>query len=168
MLLASLYLTSFEILKSSIVDQVHDYYQIGFHKDRGKIYDPKYTMEVLSLTRDGKDKLIASARWLVGMEALIETDVENITDIRKHRNEIAHELHEILFYHDRNVKVELIKTIRNLVYKVDGWWIKNVEIPIHNSISNSQIPENESIEAFSGPVIILDMIIDHVFKETGG
>src|SRR4030067_3777791 len=164
MLLASLYLTSYEILKSSIIEQVHDYYQIGYQQGRGKEYNPLYETEVRSKVKDGKDILIASALWLVSMEALTEEDVESIRDVRQHRNEIAHELHEILFYSNRSVRIELIKTIRNLVYKADSWWIRNVEIQFHNSIADKPIPENEINDVFSGPVIILDLIIDHAFK----
>ena len=74
MLLASVYLTSFEILRSSIIDQVHEFFQAGYDKNHGKLYDPEYETEVLELA-DGKDRLIASAEWLVQMEALNEADV---------------------------------------------------------------------------------------------
>jgi hypothetical protein len=130
-------------------------------ENHNKIIDPKYETEVLSLD---KCKLIASTKWLIKSDALTENDLKKIRQIREHRNEIAHELQDIVFYHDRDIKIELIKPIRDLVFKIDSWWIKNVEIPIHNQVSSNQIPENEEIIALSGPVIILDIIIENVIK----
>lgn len=156
LLLSSLYLTAFEILKSSIVDQVQKFYV-----DPNEKPNFLYKTEVLKLD---KDPFKASTLWLKSMDVINKNDLDALTRIRKYRNEIAHEVSHIVFYHDRNINLEYLNTIKKLIAKIDSWWIHNVEIPIHDAVTNNNFSNKEDLRVFSGPMIILDIIIDAVVK----
>jgi hypothetical protein len=89
---AGLYLVAFELLKNDVVDRTKGFFQLGFDSG-GLIYSPDYQSKVLSLA---PNKFDASARWLVTVDALTADQADELIELRQHRNEIAHELPNLL------------------------------------------------------------------------
>ena len=60
MIVASLFITGFEILKQSIIEHIYYFFSYGFDKNGPKI-DEKYRIDVLNRNNS---KLYASLSWL--------------------------------------------------------------------------------------------------------
>ncbi len=128
LLLSSLYLTAFEILKMAIVEGVKDFFTLNteitdeiekellksLQKEMVERFKESYQNEVdkyekeVGIGLDDRDKLglIPSSKWLQKQDALSESDVDEIRAIRDHRNEIAHELPRILISKGFDIKLE--------------------------------------------------------------
>lgn len=91
---AGCFLAAYELIKSKIVDKVHDFYWNGFENGRHLYNEAEYQRQVLS--RDPKSKYRASCVWLVDAHALTSEQVASLVEIRQHRDEIAHELPKLL------------------------------------------------------------------------
>lgn len=70
LIVASLYITAFEILKDSIIDRIRQFFSSGFDQN-GPIINEKYKTEVLSQNRS---PLYASLLWLRDMHAIDKQD----------------------------------------------------------------------------------------------
>ncbi|MCG7598244.1 hypothetical protein MHM84_00415 [Halomonas sp. McH1-25] len=68
---ASIFSMAFEMLKSSIVEKIEDFFTNGFEQN-GPLVSPEYKEKVLSLN---KSPLYASLKWLQGMDAINAEDM---------------------------------------------------------------------------------------------
>src|SRR5882724_1228787 len=123
---SSLYLTCWEMLKQSVMEQARDFYTHQW-KNGEPVPGPKYKTEILSLCK--KDPLIASALWFRKQDAISDDDIVLLRGLRAHRNEIAHELPKFLSTAENNVAMDFFDGIFYLVQKIDKWWIREIEIP---------------------------------------
>lgn len=158
LIITSLYVTCYEALKDSIVDQVRKFY-IPYNnpaKVSNSDEDKKeYEKDVLRL-----DKYLfhASILWLKKMGAVNAEDEERINKFRDLRNKIVHNLSDVIFYWQKIISEKEIIELRNLINKIDVWFIKNLELSIHNAVTGDDI-DIENSHPISGTVMILDMII---------
>ncbi|MBU0490964.1 MAG: hypothetical protein KKA73_09705 [Chloroflexi bacterium] len=152
LILSSLYLAAYELLKDAIVDNIRDFFSFEYKNGRA-IPDEQYKDEVV---RVHKDLLYASCSWLQRNGVITENEVEEIETIRKHRNQVAHELPKLLGDADLNLNVGYFLRIRELLEKIEVWWIKNVEIPVNTDFDGVDVNE-EDIRP--GRVIALDYVI---------
>lgn len=102
LVVASLFVTTYEILRTSIVDKPKGFLNLaqGFTLDGTEplTYSAKYRKEIIDLVipeisqKKGEfHDFYASCLWFQNLEAITEDDVKDIQAIRKHRNMIAHE-----------------------------------------------------------------------------
>ena len=152
LILASLYLAAYEILRTSIIDQIKSFYTIGCPAD-AKTADPQYTTDVVSLD---KSPLRASALWLQRRGVLDASDLIKLDSIREHRNAIAHDLPKFVTTTEAHVDVSLFQAICELVAKVDRWWIVEFEIPVNSDFDGKDI---DSSGCQSGNMIFLHMLV---------
>lgn len=143
---ASLFILYFECLKDFVVNQVRDFYSRNVRFEDDKMISEEsaeYKKEVRNL-----DKHIdtASMKWFLESEAINESDFKMYKEIRQRRNDIVHELMKNLTYGFDEKDFELFNTLANLYFKLDKWWINEIEIPI----SADDIPDNYDKEAVSG------------------
>lgn len=184
LLLASLYLTAFEILKMAIVEQVTSFFVYeekptpeeierltkNFGDDAARQTQQRYAEQVaeyehaVGIKYDERDTygLIPSCRWLQGMEALEEKDVDAVKRIREHRNEIAHELPYLLTSKGSDVDLDLLQKIGEVLSKVEIFAAQSTVL--FNAETWEEItPEAISANGiFSGRQIILGVIRDTV------
>lgn len=164
LIVSSLYLSAFEILKISIVDDVKGF----FSQINGKelvLNEEEYGEKVLKLDKNAKKRLNqgknitpymelnASCLWLKKMDAINKSEIDEIHKIRRHRNEIAHELPKLLIDSTLDVNIEYLLKIKELLNKIDNWWIIEVEIPI----LGLEISDGEEVK--TGRMMILDHIL---------
>src|SRR5215211_8958883 len=92
LILASIYIAAFEILKNSIIDRLRFFYVSGFDQN-GDIILPEYKDEVLA-----KDRSLtyASLKWLREAKAITDDDIEKFTKAKECRNLLAHEITKML------------------------------------------------------------------------
>jgi hypothetical protein len=136
---ASLFLAAYELLRSSIIDQLRDFYCLGFN-EKGDIISPNYSKKVLSLA---KSPLRASLLWLQEAQVLNDVDVEQVQRIRTHRNQLAHKLVRHITSVEAEIDVDLFAPMIELVAKIDVWWIRNVELDINPDFDGKEIPDSE-------------------------
>jgi len=116
-------LTGYELVKTSIVDDVRAFFTLGF--DTSHLQE-RYESEVLALdAKRGGGKpnaLIASLAWLQQEGALSTSQVETFESVRIHRNEIAHELARFLIDPQHDVRDDLLVQLYEIMLALDRFW----------------------------------------------
>jgi hypothetical protein len=149
----SLYIAAFEMLKSSIIERIRDFFSTGFNQS-GPIISEKYKTSVLILN---KSPLYASLEWLKNMEAINNDDIEEFENIKKCRNEIAHEFVDFLSTGPKTDPLPLFPKMIALLSKIEKWWIMNVEIPTNPDFAGKEVDESGVIP---GPIMTLRLLTD--------
>jgi hypothetical protein len=155
LILASLYIAAFEVLKNSIIERLRNFYISGFDEN-GWIILPEYKDEVLS-----KDKSLtyASLKWLKTSEAINGDDVEKFNKIKECRNLLAHEITRMLMEGLPSDFTERFNDMVALLDKIETWWIVNVEIPT-NPDFDGKYEEIDESKIVPGPILSLRMMVD--------
>jgi len=153
LIIASIFLAGFEILKQSIVGRIEDFYSTGFDSS-GITIDPKYETEVLGKNRS---PVYASLEWLRESQAIDDVDYASFDSIRQTRNKIAHQIAQMLSGGLPEDYLIQFHNMVSLLAKIEKWWIVNVEIPTNPDFDNAEIDE-EGI--MPGPVITIRLLLD--------
>ena len=162
----SLYIAVYEKLKETIIEQVTGFYCSGFEDDK-YIYDG-YEEKVLNKVKSKKNtRLKASLRWLLEAEAIDDKDCESFKKITDKRNELVHDMSEMLFNGLGEDITMLFVEMMELYKKIEVWWIKEVEIPISGDFT---VEEYEKIDWDSveySDLMMLRVISNVTFNNKG-
>ena len=146
LIFASLYITAYEILKDIIIERIEFFYSSVFREGKFRV-DPEYKTEVLSLDAknppDRKNKLNASLLWLKEMSAIDDKDIELFYLIRESRNELAHEMAELVAKSIDAKYPERFSDMITLLNKIEVWWAINFDLAIDPDIMVSEINEDD-------------------------
>jgi hypothetical protein len=153
LILASLYIAYYEILKNSIIGRLKDFFAREWTKE-GPMESETYKVEVL--TRN-KSSIYASLSWLIENEVIDRNDLESFEHIKKCRNELAHELTELINKGIELQHLDAFGKLINLLNKIEVWWILNVEIPTNEDFADKEIDESHIIP---GPIAMLQVLLD--------
>ncbi len=138
----SLYIAVYENFKSTIVNNVKYFYWSGI-KD-GKEQFENYENEVLNKSQSKKNKTLrGTLQWLKDNNAINEEEhilFEKITD---KRNQLAHNMSELIFNGLEADIIDLFTDMIKLFEKIEKWWIKEIEIPISGDFT---VKEYENID----------------------
>jgi hypothetical protein len=158
-ILASIYITAFEILKDSIVSRVQEFYKFTFLKseDQNIKNNPKYQNDVIKKDRS---LVYASLMCLKELNAINDNDMVLFRSIRELRNFIAHEFPKILTDGLPTNFMERFNDIQGLLNKVEKWWIANFELPANPDFEGKNIDEKDIIP---GRIVSLKILIDVAF-----
>ena len=151
LIVASVFLSAFEILKECILERPKEMYTTGFN-EKGLIINKDYNLDVLSLN---KSPIYASLEWFKKHNAISLKDINTFTEIKKCRNELAHELPLFITEGIKNDPTPNFQLIIDLLGKIEKWWIYNVEIPINPNFQNMEVDEKEIIP---GKLITIQML----------
>lgn len=152
LILSALYLAAYELLKDSIIDGIRGFFTFNYVNAKPEV-DKRYNAEVLTLH---KDAMQASCNWLGQMGAINKDEVQEVENIRKHRNEIAPELPRLLVDSNLNLNIGYFVRIKELLEKIEVLWVKNVEIPVNPEFDGGEV-DDEDIQP--GRVIALNHLI---------
>ena len=156
LMVAALYLITYELLKSSIIEEIKKFYFVGADYENPAM-QRQYAREVLSLD---KSVFLASCRWLHKMEAITTEDIQSILCLRDLRNKIAHQLPEFLVDDDSKITVTDLVKIQEILVKIDSWWIREVELAANPDFVHVDHEEVETLEVYSGPMIVVSYLIE--------
>ncbi|MFH1421717.1 MAG: hypothetical protein ABIH42_03255, partial [Planctomycetota bacterium] len=145
---ASIFLATYELLKALIVNQPKDFFSAP-QKDR-------YKQEVLDLYT--KDQFQASCLWFMKQNAISQDDIAEIDKIRKHRNDIAHELPMYLIDSNFQVNIGLFESIKTLITTIDRWWSRNIVIPLDPNYDGQDLSLIKDKDIYSGNMMFMDII----------
>lgn len=150
--LATMFITTFEILKDSIVDNIRNFYTNGFD-EHGSTVSSDYQSEVLSRN---KCPLYASLQWLRENEAIGESDLATFEVLKDTRNKLAHQLFAVVTGQVESAHEAQFDDLVALLRKISVWWVVNVEIPTNTDYDGREIDEAGIIP---GAVLSLEMLI---------
>ncbi|MFW1433640.1 hypothetical protein ACEV94_22240 [Vibrio parahaemolyticus] len=123
---ASVHSMAFEMLKSAIEDKIREFFTDGFD-DNGALVSEDYKQEVLKLNRS---RTYASLYWLKQMDAIDDDDFETFERIKRHRNELTHELFKFASEGCSFDVAESFNDMVALLRKIELWWFVNLEMAI--------------------------------------
>ena len=150
--LATMFITTFEILKNSVVDRIRTFYADGFDEN-GPILGSDYQRDVA--TRN-KSILYASLEWLQEHEAIDQSDLETFERLKKIRNQLAHQLFEVVTGQRESAHEAQFEVLVGLLRKIEVWWVVNFEIAINPDYDGQEIDEEGIVP---GAILSLQMLI---------
>ena len=153
---AGLYLVAWELLEDAIVGNLRRFFSPILPGD----FDDEYKKEVLSLHDDPRATFIASCRWFKNVGVLSDGEVSDLREIRKHRNDIAHQMENVLLNPQTQIDEVKLMRIFELLSKIDSWWLVNYEFPLHAEFDDQEV----KIEDVKSPrTILLEVLINAVY-----
>ena len=166
---ASLYITAFELLKDSITKRIEDFFLVGTecrNHDRQKEYD-KEMRPYREKHKEKKDKkTYASLDWLINVGAISEADVQKYDDVRSFRNEIAHEMLNLMCVKTTENLEKMNQhfvTMLELLRNIETFWILNVEVPCNPEYDGKEISAKDVIP---GPIIAMQMLMNEAHAQS--
>ena len=153
---AAIYLITYELLKSSIIEEIKNFYFVGVGYDNPAM-QRQYARDVLSLD---KSVFLASCKWLQKVEAITTEDIQTIVTLRELRNKVAHQLPDFLIEEDSNITVNELLKIQNILAKINRWWIREVELVANPDFEYADHEGVETLEVYSGPMIVVSHLIE--------
>ena len=149
---ATMFITTFEILKDSIVDDIRGFYTNGFD-EHGLTVSSDYQAEVLS---KNKSPLYASLQWLRENDAIDDEDLLTFEKLKSTRNLLAHQLFVVVTGQVDSGHETQFDDLVKLLRKIGVWWVVNVEIPTNPDYDGKEIDEEGIVP---GAVLTLQMLI---------
>jgi hypothetical protein len=150
--MATMFITTFEILKNSIVDRIRDFYLIGWSEE-GNTVSPDYAAKVLSRN---KSAVYASLSWLMENQAINESDLVTFEQLKKTRNLLAHRLFDVVTGQAKSPHEAQFTVLVELLRKIEVWWVVNLEIPINPDYADEEIDEAGIVP---GAILSLQMLL---------
>ena len=150
--LATMFITTFEILKNSVVDRIRTFYADGFDEN-GPILGSDYQRDVA--TRN-KSILYASLEWLQEHEAIDQSDLETFERLKKIRNQLAHQLFEVVTGQRESAHETQFAVLIELLRKIEVWWVVNFEIATNPDYDGQEIDEEGIVP---GAILSLQMLV---------
>jgi hypothetical protein len=161
-ILSSLYITSYDLLKNSIISQIESFYTTSWDSN-GPHVGEEYKKEVLGLDLK-KNKLNASVKWLKKHNAIDDNDIKVFEEITLHRNELAHETFKILTDSEKDINFDLFVEIKRLLKKVDQWFILEIELPTNPDMTVEKYDTIDRDNVQSMNMIMLDYMVNSIFN----
>lgn len=150
--LATMFVTTFEILKNCAVDRIKDFYSNGFDQ-AGPIVSPDYQQKVVSRN---KSILYASLNWLKEYEVIDDHDLETFEQLKKTRNQLAHQLFDVVTGQVESDHQAQFEILVELLRKIEVWWVINVELATNPDYDDQEIDKEGIVP---GAILSLQMLI---------
>lgn len=150
--LATMFVTTFEILKNCAVDRIKDFYSNGFDQ-AGPIVSPDYQQKVVSRN---KSILYASLDWLKEYEVIDDHDLETFEQLKKTRNQLAHQLFDVVTGQVESDHQAQFEILVELLRKIEVWWVINVELATNPDYDDQEIDKEGIVP---GAILSLQMLI---------
>lgn len=158
LIIYSIFITVFEILKQQVVERIKYFYVDGFVEDK-LIINKKYKTEVL--TRH-KSALYASLDWHLEKGIISKEDIELFHDLRKQRNKLAHEMATVIFEGNNDLIIKNLEKMIKLLKKIELWWIVNVEIPTDPDINIDKVDMDHIIPGY---IMLIELLLEIALNE---
>jgi hypothetical protein len=169
LLVASLFVTSFEMLKTSVQDRIKGFLCFNSSlNSEGELefeISDDYKTQVLERVIPNIDRrkyrdyhlFYSSCLWLKDNNVINQSEINELEQIRKHRNLISHNPLKLLVDDNTNINVSLLKKSQELLTKIEKWWIIEFEIPVNPDFDGQEIDESQ---VQSGTSIFLDYLME--------
>ena len=152
LLMATMFITTFEILKNSIVDHIRSFFSDEWSRE-GPIASAEYRTEVLSRH---KSPVYASLDWLRENQVISDDDLVIFNKLKTTRNLVAHELFNIVTGETECNHIEQFEELVALLRKIEVWWVVNVDIATNPDYADVEIDEAGIVP---GAILSLQMLL---------
>lgn len=150
-------LSGYELVKSSILEQVRSFYSFNFENGEW-ITDPQYDVQVLALD-PRRRPFAASVAWLVAGGAISAEQAAALERIRDHRHDVGHELVRFLSDPDADVDVDLLRRAGDTLRDLGRFW---------GGISADTDPDYDHTEVdYDGIRSLNSIMYDYVLEVAG-
>jgi len=158
---SSIYLSSYEIFKSGTIDKLKDFFTSHWHMNENTgelegVPSASYKEKVLDLYP--KDEFHACCLWFKNILALDDDDMMDIAMVRKHRNEIAHELPKFITGQGVSVSSKNLNSLISIQDKLDKWWIREIEIPTNPDFDAGSYDNIDWNNVFGSNTLLLSLL----------
>ena len=150
---AKMFITTFEILKNSVVDRSRDLYSIGWSEE-GSTVSLAYKAEVLS---HRKSPVYASLNWLHENQLIDDGDLEIFEQLKSTRNLVAHQLFDIVTGQAKSNHIDQFQVLVEPLRKIEFWWVVNVELATDPNYADSEVDEEGIVP---GTILSLQMLLE--------
>jgi hypothetical protein len=151
--LATMFITTFEILKDSAVERIRNFYTTGWDPD-GPTIGAEYKTQVLARNNSA---VYASLDWLREHQAVDSNDLNTFEKLKKTRNQLAHQLFKVVTGQIASDHVAQFPILVDLLRKIEVWWVVNLEIPTNSDYDGKEIDEAGIVP---GAILSLQMLIE--------
>ena len=142
LLLCTIFITVYEMLKDTVIERLVEFYSDGFDT-KGLIRGHDYENKVLALD-EKRNPLRSSLTWHSNKEIIDSSDLDSFHQMSTMRNELTHRLLKSLT--DVNILeiADVLSQMISLIDKIERWWIINYELEL-NPISDADEIDYEGI-----------------------
>lgn len=164
LMLCSLFLIAWEMLREALRGHLEGFFAEGheFKDDDIKHIIPKEHKKLFEGTKALNNQLEI---WK-NFGTISDQEIEFIQSIRGTRNKVAHKLAYFIVDDDFPViEMEWIIGVRNIIHKIDNWWLRNVEVDINPMLLDVDLDKVDFDKAYSLRVGLLTNMIDTVEKK---
>ncbi|WP_341303246.1 hypothetical protein [Pseudomonas sp. TMP25] len=151
--LATMFITTFEILKNSVIDHLRNFYANGCDEN-GPTISPEYQSRVLSRN---KSALYASFEWMQESGAIDRRDLEQYEELKKTRNLLAHQLFAVVTGQIESKHEAQFEELVELLRKIEVWWVINLDIATNPDFDGQEIDEAGIVP---GSILSLQVLIE--------
>ena len=152
----AVYISAYELLKDAVIELPRGFLGLAEIIDNDKNESDDYKQKLRSL--HPKDLFHASCLWFQDMRAVSSSDLEKISEIRKHRNELTHELNNYLMSVRYEVDLNLLRDIAEILGKIERWWIREIELAVDERYDNVDVYSIPDSEIQGGRSFSLELI----------
>lgn len=144
-ILASLYIISFNLLESAVKEKTKDIITLAREGDEAeREYRNEITDKYPFNDKKGQkysDDYRACALWLKDVGGITKEEVNTLIKIRKHRNDVVHQLPKLIIDDELSLDISLFNEIRRLLKKIMIFWTRVEVIDISDEYLDKDISD---------------------------
>lgn len=145
----ALFIGMYEQFEDKVIENVDCFLNLGFsaNDDTHCKKSEYYRQNILNRKVDengNKNKLKATMLWFVDVGAITPEDYSLFLDIKEARNIYVHQLTKCVVNGISDKDIDMLVQLLNLFYKIDNWWINEIEIPTSGISASDDYPTEEA------------------------
>lgn len=145
----ALFIGMYEQFEDKVIENVDCFLNLGCsaNDDTHCKKSEYYRQNILNRKVDengNKNKLKATMLWFVDVDAITPEDYSLFLNIKEARNIYVHQLTKCVVNGISDKDIDMLVQLLNLFYKIDNWWINEIEIPTSGISASDDYPTEEA------------------------
>lgn len=145
----ALFIGMYEQFEDKVIENVDCFLNLGCsaNDDTHCKKSEYYRQNILNRKVDengNKNKLKATMLWFVDVGAITPEDYSLSLNIKEARNIYVHQLTKCVVNGISDKDIDMLVQLLNLFYKIDNWWINEIEIPTSGISASDDYPTEEA------------------------
>lgn len=145
----ALFIGMYEQFEDKVIENVDCFLNLGCsaNDDTHCKKSEYYRQNILNRKVDengNKNKLKATMLWFVDLGAITPEDYSLFLNIKEARNIYVHQLTKCVVNGISDKDIDMLVQLLNLFYKIDNWWINEIEIPTSGISASDDYPTEEA------------------------
>ena len=145
----ALFIGMYEQFEDKVIENVDCFLNLGCsaNDDTHCKKSEYYRQNILNRKVDengNKNKLKATMLWFVDVGAITPEDYSLFLNIKEARNIYVHQLTKCVVNGISDKDINMLVQLLNLFYKIDNWWINEIEIPTSGISASDDYPTEEA------------------------